>query len=202
MALDLNALKLTDLAPGEEEALRAYKAAADDQAGQSRCFATNRQLRSGLLPEEMSRSLSETVRNLDAVFGRCPVLPEPMRVFRGVGSRAFLQDGQAGYRFRAPEFWSTSHIESSVERFVGLGGAVLELDLPAGMAVYNMETLPGAGGGETELLLPRGVLWELVSARALRPEEAPPLLRGKSKCAHDSIARLHLRVVVRTRPAP
>lgn len=200
MAFDLEGLRLLDLEPGEEEALRAYKAAADDANGQSRCFELNQQLRSGLYLEEIAPTLAATARHMDAVFDRCPVLPEALTVYRGTGTRAFLQKLAPGYRFRAAEFWSTSHVEASVEKFIGLGGAVLELELPVGMPVYNMETIEGAGGSENEFLLPRGVLWEFLSASSMVGNEVPPLLRDKIRGPHDAIARVRLRVVFRTRP--
>jgi hypothetical protein len=139
------------------------------------------------------------VGRLDAVLGRCPVLPQPLRVYRGIGIRAFIERSEPGHRFRVAGFWSTSHEEGTVRRFVERGGALLELELPAGMPVYNMETLEGAGGGENELLLPRGLLWEIVSFDEMKKEETPPALRRKMTCVHHAIARIRLRVVVRAR---
>lgn len=200
MTLNLNALFLGDLTSAEGEALRAYKAASDDQDQRSQCFDTNRLLRSSLTLDEMPSSLSATVRSLDTVFGRCPVLPTPLTVYRGTDTRAFLQGTtQPGTRFRALEFWSTSHVESCVERFIGLGGALIEIELPTGMPLYNMETLAGAGGSENEMLLPRGILWEMMSAEQLARKKIPPLLAPKMTCPHHNIASIKLRPILRTR---
>lgn len=200
MTLNLNALFLRDLTPPEDEALRAYKAASDDQNHKSQCYDTNHLLRSSLTLEEMPSSISATVRNLDTVFGRCPVLQAPLTVYRGTDTRAFLQGStQQGSRFRALEFWSTSHVESCVERFIGLGGALIEIELPTGMPLYNMETLAGAGGSENELLLPRGILWEIISAHQLAREKIPPLLAPKMACPHHNIGSIKLRPILRTR---
>lgn len=189
--MNLSYLSLSDLTTEEEVALRAYKSASESN-GWSHCFTMNRELRAGLTVNEMTAELAVTVRNLDKVFKRCPRLTGPMTVYRGTGSRAFLQIAEAGFRFRAHEFWSTSVIEAAIEAFIGLGGAVLELQLPVNLPGYYMETLSGAGGHEQEILLPRGILWEVLSADK---EELPPLLSHKRECTHHDIGRIRLKAV-------
>ena len=53
-------------------------------------------------------------------------------------------------------------------------GAMLELRLPPGVAIYNMETLAGPGGGERELLLPRGILWTVNKFQAFDMKSLVP----------------------------
>ncbi|WP_127846972.1 hypothetical protein [Caulobacter sp. FWC26] len=133
---------------------------------------------------------------LDAVFDRCPKLSAELTVWRGVGHRPFLEEVKPGYQFRSLEFWSTSPVRARAGTFIRETGALMQLDLPAGFPVYNMETLEGAGGGEKEFLLPRGVMWELVSAPLIPPGELPGLLRAKA----PKIPLLHLKAMVGPRP--
>lgn len=158
-------LYLHDLAPDEIEALSAYKSAADDPNGNSRCFSLNRQLEHSLTIADMG-SLGELVKTLDSVFERCPRLTSPTTVYRAIGLRWHYPLSEKNARFRNRGFWSASAnrdaaIDFLKAEFQGAGGALLELRLPAGIPAFDMETLPGAGGSEFELLLPRGLLWEV-----------------------------------------
>jgi len=189
--MSINPLSLAELTSNEEKALQAYKQAYES-SGVSHCFTMNQELRAGLRLDEMSTGLAKTVENLDRIFSRTPRLMAPLTVYRGTGNRSFLQVAEAGFRFRANEFWSTSRREDLVEKFIGLGGALLELHLTEGVPAYDMETLAGAGGHEQEILLPRGVLWEVTSVRS---SELPILLKGKYKCEHHSVARITLKAL-------
>lgn len=163
-------LCLDDATSAEIEALSSYKAATDDQDGNSRCFVLNRQLEHSLTISDMA-SLGNVVRTIDGVFERCPRLSCPTTVYRAIGLCWHYPLAEQGARFRNRSFWSAStNREVAIgflkAEFEGAGGALLELNLPAGIPAYDMETLPGAGGAEGELLLPRGVLWQ-VGQRAL-----------------------------------
>lgn len=158
-------LCLDDATPAEISALSAYKSAADGPDGNSRCFVLNRQLEHSLTIDDMG-SLGEVVRILDGVFGRCPRLAFPMTVYRAIGLRSHYPLAEQNARFRNRSFWSASGNRDAAINFLkaefdGASGALLELKLPAGVPAYNMETLAGAGGHEVEILLPRGVLWEV-----------------------------------------
>jgi hypothetical protein len=181
-------LCLPDLSPDEGEALRAYKKAFDDTNGNGRspCFDLNRDLRNGLWVDELEPALRKIAEGLDSVFSRCPRLAHPITVYRAVGTRAHLPLNESGRRFRSLEYWSTAHSEVAIEGFLTPAGspaygAILQLQLPAGCPAYNMESLPGFGGHEAELLLPRGMLWTVESA-ALVPEAQISLpVRAKFK---------------------
>lgn len=158
-------LCLDDVTPAELSALLAYKSAGDDPDGNSHCFVLNRQLEHSLTLGDMG-SLGKTVRILDGVFERCPRLTSPMTVYRAIGLRSHYPLAEQNARFRNRSFWSASGnrdvaINFLKAEFDGAGGALLELSLPAGLPAYDMETLPGAGGHELEILLPRSVLWKV-----------------------------------------
>ncbi|WP_187107799.1 ADP-ribosyltransferase [Sphingomonas xanthus] len=158
-------LHLEDATPAELEALSAYKSAADDANGNSTCFTLNRQLEHSLTIDDMG-SLGAVVRTLDGVFRRCPRLSRPTTVYRAIGLRSHYPLAERKARFRNRSFWSASANRDASIGFLkaeydGAGGALLALELPVGIPAYDMETLAGAGGTEVELLLPRGILWEV-----------------------------------------
>lgn len=158
-------LYLDDATPEEMCALSAYKSAADGPDGTSRCFVLNRQLEHSLTIGDMG-SLGGIVRILDGVFERCPRLASPMTLYRAIGLRSHYPLAEQNARFRNRSFWSASGNRDAAINFLkaefdGVGGALLELRLPAGVPAYDMETLDGAGGHEVEILLPRGVLWQV-----------------------------------------
>lgn len=158
-------LCLDDATLAEIDALSAYKSAADDANGNSRCFVLNRQLEHSLTISDMA-SLGEVVKTLDGVFGRCPRLSSSTTVYRAIGLRLHYPFAEQDARFRNRSFWSASANRDVAMNFLkaefqGASGALLELKLPAGIPAYDMETLTGAGGHEVELLLPRGVLWQV-----------------------------------------
>ena len=164
---------VTDLTPEEVRALHNYKAAAEAPCGRSHCFDLNSDLDRGLWPDELTRDLKETVTHLDAVLARSPPLPCATTVFRGDGHRLRFRDiGIVGTTFRNLGFWSTATNRRSAHSFLRPAsqngfGVVFELHLPVGLQVYDMESLEGAGGAETELLLPRGVLWTVEEVKGL-----------------------------------
>lgn len=158
-------LHLDDATPAELEALSAYKSAADDADGNSACFTLNRQLEHSLTIDDLG-PLGDVVRALDGVFRRCPRLSQPITVYRAIGMRWHYPLAERKARFRNRSFWSASANRDAAIGFLkaeydGAGGALLALQLPAGIPAYDMETLAGAGGHEVELLLPRGILWEV-----------------------------------------
>lgn len=163
-SMDLSKLRLTDLSSQELSALRSYKTAEEDEAGMSKCFELNRELRNGIFVDELSTSLKKVAEGLDSVFRRCPVLTDRLVVYRGTGFRKTLPLHEKGKHFRSLEFWSTALSEGPLEQFLKLGpdAAILELHLPSGVPAYNLETLIGIGGSEQELLLPRGIVWRVV----------------------------------------
>lgn len=67
----------------------------------------------------------------------------------------------------------------------------MELSIPSDFPMYNLETLAGAGGTEHEILLPRGMLWELLECRKMDNDELPPEYRNP-KCPHDNIGFIRL----------
>ena len=188
--MDLSFLKVADLSPQELTALRSYKTAEDSADGESKCFELNRELRNGILVTELSHSLREIADGLDSAFRRCPVLNDSCTVYRGTGFRQALPLHEIGKRFRSLQFWSTASSEGPLEPFLKLGAhaAILELRLPKGLPVYNLETLDGAGGSEQELLLPRGILWRVEKANR---EPVSPFLKS---CKVESLCRAVLTV--------
>lgn len=188
--MDLDTLKITDLSPEELSALQSYKAADEDDAGMSKCFELNRELRNGIFIDELSPSLKQVAEGLDSVFNRCPVLTDSLTVYRGTGFRNTLPLHDVGKCFRSLEFWSTALSEGPLEQFLKLGkhAAILELHLPHNVTAYNLETLPGAGGSEQELLLPRGILWRVKHVQA---ETVNQFLKSKNV---ESLCRAVLEV--------
>jgi hypothetical protein len=183
-----NNLYLPNLTVGEERALKDYKAASNTTSGHSACFDLNRDLRCALRIDEIHPSLRAIADNLDSVFTRCPRLTEDATVYRAIGIRAHLPLTEIGKRFRSLEYWSASHSEAAIQRH----GAVLELSLPVDFPAYNMETLEGAGGSEAELLLPRGVLWEVESFSPIPSDQLSPFVRAQ----FENVARVILRAQV------
>lgn len=183
--MDLRKLKLTDLTKKELNALRSYKTAEESEDGNSKCFELNRELRNGILLDELSSSLKETAEGLDTVFSRCPLLTDQLTVYRGTGFRKALPLHEVDKRFRSLEFWSTALSEEPLEPFLKLGAhaAILELHLPRDFPAYNLETLEGAGGSEQELLLPRGILWRV---KKVNREEVSQFLKS---CKVESLCR-------------
>ena len=171
-------LCLPDLTADERHVLSAYKSAADDPDGLSHCFSLNRRLEYGLFPDEIGM-LGASVTALDGVFDRCPRLAQPCTVWRAIGARLHYPLHLPGDRFRNMAFWSTSTHRETAIGFLkaahdGAAGALLELRLPAGLPVYGMETIEGAGGHEMEWLLPRGVLWEVGAGRPFDKSSLQP----------------------------
>ena len=177
------ALTLSDLSDAEVAALHDYKA-AHDANGRSKCFDMNRDLRNGLRVDELPAETRPTAEALDSIFARAPQLTEEITLFRAVGTRAHLPLHDIGRDFRNLEFWSASRSEGALESFLnpvttGGHGAILELQLPEGFPVYDMETLEGFGGFERELLLPRGVRWTVMDFALVPEGDQPPLVRGR-----------------------
>lgn len=186
----LSYLQLPDLSQEERAALRSYKSAEDTETLQSKCFDLNRELRNGVRDDELEEELGGVVAALDSVFARCPKLREDTTVFRGVGERMYFPLFPVGQRFRTMEFWSTTLDESATEPFLKHErepgyGVVFEISLPTGFPAYNMETLEGFGGHEAELLLPRRVLWKVISVERRDPNKF--LERYFENIAHATI---------------
>lgn len=180
----LDRLCLADLTADEECALRAYKAAREITSGVSSCFDLNRDLRNGLWVKELDSSLSNIALSLDGIFARCPRLQEETTVYRGVGTRAHMPLHEKGKRFRNLEYWSTACSKEAAKKFLQPvsqpgHGAILVLHLPVGFPAYDMETLPGFGGDEAELLLPRGVLWRIETTSLIPGNKLTTYLREK-----------------------
>lgn len=167
--------RLHDLSCEELSALKAYKT-AEGSSSLSPCFDLNRFLEAGHWSDELPTDLAKVAHALDQVFNRCPRLTAPLTIWRGDGHRLRFRDIMSvGTHFRTFGFWSTSLYRSGGERFLkpawkNGAGVLFRIDLPAGFPVYNMETLEGAGGSEGELLLPRGVMWEVIDTRILQRE--------------------------------
>jgi hypothetical protein len=125
-------LTLCDLNEAEREALRNYKLDKVDDT--SHCFDLNHRLRSGL---PLSTAQLATCKGLDSVFARCPRLIVPTTIYRGDSTMKFLGSATAGETFTCPQFWSTTHAPMRTEAFTGDGGAILKLELPTNMAVYD-----------------------------------------------------------------
>jgi hypothetical protein len=163
-------LFLTDLSEPEESALCSYKSASDTADGRSKCFDLNRELRDGRRLEDLDDEFRAIARSLDSIFERCPRLTVEATVYRGVGQRHHFPPQQMGDTFKSLQYWSTTTLEDSTESFMipngrKARGAVLEMTLPAGFPAYNMESLEQFGSHEGEVLLPRGVLWEVADTR-------------------------------------
>ena len=178
-------LHLADLTLVEEEALSSYKSASENDDGQSRCFELNRMLEHGLFPEDLG-SLAELAGTLDGIFGRCPTLVEPITVYRAIGLRLHYPLHRQNAQFRNLSYWSTSAIRKVAISFLkaemeDASGALLKLQLPAGLPAYDMETLLGAGGHEAEILLPRGIMWTVGKATFLDMDAEGMLAHAKSK---------------------
>lgn len=175
-------MQLTDLDEEEKRALQAYKSACDAEGGGSLCFDVNEALQSGLWMDELPQDFKQHVDALDRVFSRCPVIKEGLTAYRGIGCLAVLGPLRNGRKLRSLSFLSASSRRSVAASFVkpqfsGSAGAILTLCLPIGTPAYDMETLDGAGGSEREILLPRGLLWEIEAAEKGDISDAPPQSR-------------------------
>lgn len=176
-------MELHDLTPVELCALQAYKANRPTGSSHNVADDLNAHLRRGLFVHEiLDADIKAVATGLDSVFARCPTLTEDRTLYRGIGFRQHIPLHVPGCRFRSLEYWSTTTVEASIESFlkpVGTvgHGAVLTLQVPAGTRAYDMETLPSAGGGESELLLPRGMVWEVGSFKLTKGDDIVPFLR-------------------------
>lgn len=194
--MQFEALKLTDLTKTETAALHAYKSASDGGPGNNFCFDMNDKLQSGVWPDELPTQIKKNVCALDAVFMRCPTLSQTCTMYRGTGYVSALGQLKKGRQFRALSFWSTSGEEQVAKLFIKSAdlypmGALLVLRLPKGLPVYNMETLSGAGGGEREFLLPRGILWQIENIEPME-EDKNSYLMSKN---FQSLARVTLQAI-------
>lgn len=193
-------MHLTDLKPNEEEALQSYKAARTTECGLSLCFDVNTRFESGLWTDELPYVLQGFVQSLDGALARTPPLDQPMTVYRCTPFVATLGRPEVGRRFRSLSYWSASTSRASSLKFLGTSfnesrGAIIEIHLIPGMRVYDMETLVGSGGSEREILLPRGILWEIKARKQAGNDEIPGHLRQR----YASVMNITLEAVV---PAP
>lgn len=111
------------------------------------------------------------VTAIDAAMERPEArLPDPLTVYRGVGPGTLRRlASSAAERIQDDGFISTSLDRSIAERFARGGGAVVEIELPAGTPVAYLpagrisgasasgQNLPTAG--EREMILPRGAIF-------------------------------------------
>lgn len=178
-------MKLNDLSEKEKEALQAYKSARPvvEGAPELFCFEMNARLQAGLFPSDMQQHFKEHIEALDSVFNRAPITTESMTLFRGIIGPLILGPLRTGQCFRNLSFWSASENCGVAEGFIKPPfpksiGILAVLKLPAGMRVYDMETLPGAGGSEREILLPRGILWRLDTCAARDKSSLLPSIRN------------------------
>lgn len=180
----LSTLCLSNLTCFEDKALRAYKAASNDNAGKSKCFDLNRDLRNGIRVDELPTAQREMAECLDNIFRRCPRLEKPITVYRGLGTRMHLPLNESGRCFRSMEFWSTACTKEVAVRFITpvctpAYGALLQLELPRGCPAYNIESLHSFGGNEAELLLPRGMLWKVEKCSLIEKTDTLIIQRDK-----------------------
>jgi ADP-ribosyltransferase exoenzyme len=170
-------MQLTDLTKQEMAALHAYKAATGDHTN-SFPFDINEMLESGLWTDELPEKSREYVVALDKVFARCPSVTDRLTAYRGISSTSRLGFPVIGRKFRSLAFWSASTSRSVATSFVrpqfpNSTGGILVLEISVGTVVYDMETLTGAGRAERELLLPRGLLWEITDSKKGEISEIP-----------------------------
>lgn len=193
---------LHDLTHTEFNALQAYK--ANRPAGSSLYVADdlNAHFRRGLFVDEIcDADIKAVATGLDSALSRCPTLTSDRTLYRGIGFRQHIPLHVQGCRFRSLEYWSTTTEKASTEAFlkpVGSPGhgAILTLQVPAGTPAYDMETLPGAGGGESELLLPRGMVWEVERFEITKGADISPYLQKY----FETIATVSLTAVPYTPP--
>jgi ADP-ribosyltransferase exoenzyme len=118
----------------------------------------NRDLRAGVPGSDKGRQTTATV---DKVMAASP-LPQPVTVHRGVEDAGHFKVGQV---ITDPTYSSTSVDFAVAKGFAGKGGAVLRMQVPAGVGAVNLSDVPGARHDEREgeLLLQRGLHYRVVS---------------------------------------
>lgn len=110
------------------------------------------------------RPVSEAVADLDATIARS-VIPEDVLLYRGVRPR----DGfdartlKPGDVIQEPAYTSTSLSEMDAARFQGNHGVIFEIEAPAGQQGLFINPLIGEVVGESEILLPRGLSFRVLS---------------------------------------
>ena len=181
-------LRLDDLDSAERTALWNYK--LDIVDGESHCFDLNHRLRNGLA---LSAAQQATCDGLDSVFARCPRVIKPITIYRGEFTTEFLGGAKVGDKLTCPQFWSTAHTALRTEQFTRDGGAILKLQLPADMAVYDIDTLKPGHNSEQELLLPRGITWQVLKLRQIPEAETPKFLARRFTFG---IQEVHLVAIV------
>jgi hypothetical protein len=177
-----------DISSQEVDALKKYVSAEDTSpGGDSYCFGLNAYLRRGLKPSELPLNLQDHARFLDGLLAR-EKLSKEYTVHRGIGSLGELAGAyEPGDQFRSLGYWSTSTEESATESFITGGGpvcAVITMTLNAGfpgMDLGLVDALKSFGSHEAEVLLPRGILWSIVSYAPKRGDDVPKILRSKYK---------------------
>jgi hypothetical protein len=175
-------MHLDDLDSEEQAALHTYKAASSDGNNGSLCFDVNEALESALWLDELPDTFKQQVTALDRVFSRRPLIPQELRLYRGLGSISMLGSLKIGRKFRSLSFWSATSSPTVAGNFVkpqfsSSRGGILTLSLPVGTPVYDMETLIGAGHSEREYLLPRGLLWKILQIQQGDISDIPPPAR-------------------------
>lgn len=193
---------LHDLTPAESDALLAYKANRRTGSSSNVADDLNAHLRRGLFVDEIcDADIKAVATGLDSALARCPTLTADRTLYRGIGFRQHIPLHVQGCHFRSLEYWSTTTEKASTEAFlkpVGTPGhgAILTLQVPAGTPAYDMETLLGAGGGESELLLPRGMVWEVGNFEITKGRDIAPFLQRY----FETIANVSLTAVPYTPP--
>lgn len=149
----------------EKKALRDYKNAGHGP-NNSPCFALNKKLNNSIKVCELPTDLRKVCENLDSSFQNHERLDKEKTVYRGVGFRCNIPYS-AGESFRNLSFWSCSYKKNVAERFIKVEnplpkfGALIELNLPAGFPIIDIDTVFDTQDGEAEVLLPRNILWKV-----------------------------------------
>lgn len=141
-----------------------------------------------VLPEgegDLNSSLSRITRNLDSAIVK-GTLKEDTILFRGIDYDPKLQVGDT---FMDRGFVSTSVNRFASEEFAALGGegsqTMFEIDYSAGLPAAYVSTVAG-NKGETELLLPRNVEFEVVGSSMYESGE-----HGTMKVYHMKVMEIY-----------
>jgi ADP-ribosyltransferase exoenzyme len=119
------------------------------------------------------KTAGRLIPQLDAAFASVPVLPEGVAVRRGGRLPPALKEGD---EFTDPSFVSTSLTTGRADDFVswaqeaGKEADNIRVEVPAGSKAIYVDALRGGERWESEMLLDRGLRYQVVSTN-------PPVLR-------------------------
>ncbi len=184
-----------DFSDEEITALKRYMSAEDvSPGGESYCFGVNNHLRRGLRHCELPAALQNHVTILDQVLSRGS-LKNDTTVYRGIGSLCEMAGAfNPNDEFRSLGFWSTSVEQTATDSFItgsGPVGGVYKINLNAGFPGVNLgaeNTFNSLGCGESEVLLPRGILWRIINFSRICGDDVPRIHQSK----YESILNFEL----------